>query len=82
MVPAAYIDGMYNVSEMDGSASITIVWVGRTARRSGTSGQTMADLEPFMSASPLEQQLPNAWTFRQNPETGQWQLNDMRYTGG
>lgn len=82
MVPAAYIDGMYNVTEMDGSAGITIVWVRPDGTALWNFGETMADLEPFISASPLEQQLPNAWNFRQNPETGQWQLNDMRQTGG
>ena len=82
MLPAAYVDGMYNVSEMDGTAGITIVWVRPDGTALWNFGETMADLEPFLSASPLEQLLPNAWTFRLNPETGQWQLNGMRHTGG
>ncbi len=82
MVPSTYVNGYYNARKGDDNVDITVFWVWPDGTPLLNFGETEADLEPYLAASPLEQLLPNAWNFRQNSETGQWQLNDMRYSGG
>jgi hypothetical protein len=81
MVPA-YVNGYYNIMWNVADADITIFWV----RPDGTAllnfGETEADLEPYLSAPSLEQQLPNVWNFHLDLDTGQWLLADMSLMGG
>ena len=81
MVPT-YTEGFYNQLWMEGQADISIVWVRPDGTALVAMGWTLEDLEPYDSATSLEQRLPNAWTFLQNPETGQWLLEDMTLAMG
>ncbi|MGB3327862.1 MAG: hypothetical protein WBA46_02845, partial [Thermomicrobiales bacterium] len=71
--------GYYTTRNWDGSASISILWIRADGQRLQPFGPTADDpnLQAYMQASPLEQRLPNVWTFRQDTATGAWELDSL-----
>lgn len=81
MVPS-YADGFYNYELWEGSANISILWVRSDGTVLVAMGKTLEDLKPYEEAASLEQRLPNEWNFIQDPVTGQWLLEGMRWAIG
>lgn len=74
--------GYYTSMRSEAEADLTVFWV----RPDGTAllafGEGPEDIEPYVNAAVLEQQLPNAWRFIKESESGPWLLDDTTMIGG
>jgi hypothetical protein len=81
MVPAVST-GYYTAMSSEAEATLTVFWV----RPDGTAllafGSGPEDIEPYVNAPAIEQQLPNEWRFIKESEAGPWLLDGSSLVGG
>lgn len=72
-------EGYYNVLNPNGSAAISILWMKADGSILQPFGATEDEpgIQNYLSASRLEQTLPNVWTFRKDATTGVWLLDSL-----